>query len=79
MSYVWGPIDFSYVLSDPSRELETSISPAKKKAKMFYCMDGWVDGWMGGDSFPLSIFFIFKYKNKLFTLLPKICLKVVFA
>ena len=42
-------------------------------------VDGWMGGWVGGDFLPPSIFFIFKYKNKLFTLLPKICLKVVSA
>ena len=27
--------------------------------KTFYCVDGWVGGWMGGDILPLSIFLIF--------------------
>ena len=34
---------------------------------------------MGGDLLPSSIFFIFKYDNKHNELLPKTCLKIVFA
>ena len=38
----------------------------------------WMDGWLGGDNWP-SIYFIFKYDNKQFTLIPKMCSKVAFA
>ena len=41
--------------------------------------DGWVDGWVGGDFLPPSIFLIFKYDNKLLTVIPKMCLKVASA
>ena len=57
-----------------------SISASEKKnAKMFYCVDGWVDGWMGGDFLPPSIFLIFKYDNKHDVLIPKICFQVAYA
>ena len=39
----------------------------------------WVDGWVGCDLLPTSIFFIFKYDNKQNALTPKMCLKVASA
>ena len=38
-----------------------------------------MDGWVGGDFLPPSIFLIFKYDNKHDVLIPKICLKVEYA
>ena len=43
---VWGPIDFSYVLSVPSREQETLISAAE--TKMPKCFIVWMDGRVDG-------------------------------
>ena len=42
-------------------------------------MDGWVDGWVGGDFLPPSIFFTFKYHDKQVALVLKMCLKVASA
>ena len=84
---VWGTIDFSYVLFRSTKGTwNRDFRLWKKSAKMFYLVggwmdgwvDGWMDGWLGGDNWP-SIYFIFKYDNKQFTLIPKMCSKVAFA
>ena len=40
---------------------------------------GWVDGWVGCDILPSSIFLIFKYDNKQRVLLQSMVLKVAYA
>ena len=44
---------------------------------MFYCVDGWVDGWVGGDFLPPSILLINRYVNKLDVLVTNMVLKLV--
>ena len=90
---VWGPIVFTYILSSWSwwRVLDTFVSGADiglfEILKMFYRVDGWMGGWVGGwmggwvccDFFVPSISLIFKYDNKQYELIPKLCLKVALA
>ena len=55
-----------------------TLTYLKQKLQSFV-MGGWVDGRVGGDLLPPSIFFFFKYDNKQKELLPRTCLKIASA
>ena len=65
-----GPFDsLSILLCVPERVLGMFVFGEEINVseifEMFYCVDGWVDGWMGGSwYFTPSIFLIFKQVNK---------------
>ena len=56
-------------LRGPANDLHNAI------AKRSCCVDGWV----GGDILPPSLFLIFKYVNKQHVFVPKMGIKVAYA